>query len=82
MEFSSHDLRRTFSTIADSLNIGFYATKRLLNHKMRHDVTAGYIVSDVERLRAPMEAISQTILQIVGRAPANVVNFAARAEGL
>lgn len=47
--FTVHDLRRTFITIAESLDIPAYALKRLLNHKMTNDVTAGYIIADVER---------------------------------
>lgn len=46
-----HDLRRTFITIAESLDISAYALKRLLNHKMNNDVTAGHIIIDAERLR-------------------------------
>lgn len=58
-----HDLRRTFITIADSLDISAYALKRLVNHRTdRGDVTAGYIVSGVERLREPMERIARAIL--------------------
>ncbi len=60
--FTLHDLRRTFITIAESLDIPAYALKRLLNHKDPNDVTAGYIVSDVERLRIPMQRISDFIL--------------------
>lgn len=44
--FTLHDLRRTFITIAESLDIPAYALKRLMNH----DLTADYIVMDVERL--------------------------------
>ena len=55
--YTLHDLRRTFITIAESLDIPPYAIKRLVNHKMSNDVTAGYIVSDVERLRRPAQAI-------------------------
>ena len=62
--FSLHDLRRTFITIAESLDIPAYALKRLLNHKMANDVTAGYIISDVGRLRAPMQKISDHILAL------------------
>ena len=57
-----HDLRRTFITIAESLDIPAYALKRLLNHRDPNDVTAGYIVADVNRLRGPMEKISLFIL--------------------
>lgn len=66
VQFSAHDLRRTFITIAESLDISAYALKRLLNHKMNHDVTAGYIVADVERLRKPMQQICDYILSAAG----------------
>ena len=58
--------RRTFITIAESLDIPAYALKRLLNHKMTNDVTAGYIVADVERLRKPMQLITDFILKCMG----------------
>lgn len=61
--FSLHDLRRTFATIADNIDLPAYALKRLLNHKMHHDVTAGYIMHDVERLRKPMEEIADFLLK-------------------
>ncbi|ALG67358.1 tyrosine-type recombinase/integrase [Beggiatoa leptomitoformis] len=63
--FNCHDLRRTFATLAEGLDISSYAIKRLLNHKQNQDVTAGYIVVDVERLREPMEKITAVILQAV-----------------
>lgn len=62
VQFSIHDLRRTFITIAESLDIPAYALKKLLNHKMNNDVTAGYIMLDVERLRNPMQMITDYIL--------------------
>ena len=61
--FTVHDLRRTFITIAEGLEISAYALKRLMNHKMNSDVTAGYIVTDVERLRKPMQQISHYMLK-------------------
>ena len=61
--FTIHDLRRTFITLAESLDISAYAVKRLINHKMTNDVTAGYIISDVERLRKPMQMITDTLLR-------------------
>jgi len=61
--FTVHDLRRTFITIAESLDIPAYALKRLLNHKMKNDVTSGYIMTDVERLRRPMQLISDYLLK-------------------
>jgi hypothetical protein len=60
--FSVHDLRRTFITVAESLDIPAYALKRLLNHRAAGDVTAGYIVIDVERLRRPMQHITDFLL--------------------
>jgi integrase len=65
IEFKLHDLRRTFITIAESLDIPAYALKRLLNHKFSNDVTAGYIVPSTERLREPMQRISSYILSNV-----------------
>lgn len=64
--FMLHDLRRTFITVAESLDIPAYALKRLLNHKMTQDVTAGYIVMDVERLRVPMQKITDHLLKLAG----------------
>ena len=66
IEFTVHDLRRTFITIAESLDIPAYALKRLMNHKMTNDVTAGYIIVDVERLRKPMQLITNYILKSAG----------------
>ncbi len=66
IQFTVHDLRRTFITIAESLDIPAYALKRLLNHKMNGDVTAGYIILDVERLRKPMQMIADFILRKIG----------------
>ena len=63
INFTVHDLRRTFITIAESLDISVYALKKLLNHKMSSDVTAGYIVIDVERLRKPMQMITDYLLE-------------------
>lgn len=37
-----------------------------MNHKMSNDVTAGYIIVDVERLRKPMQLITDYILKCMG----------------
>ncbi|HCE5421670.1 TPA: integrase family protein [Legionella pneumophila] len=66
VHFTVHDLRRTFITIAESLDISAYALKRLMNHKMTNDVTAGYIITDVERLRKPMQLITDYFLKCMG----------------
>ncbi len=64
VRFTLHDLRRTFITIAESLDIPAYALKRLLNHRADGDVTGGYIVMDVERLRGPVERIAARIREL------------------
>lgn len=75
IEFSLHDLRRTFITIAESLDIPAYALKRLLNHKMSNDVTAGYIITDIERLRRPMQHITDYLLKCMGIVKSNPVEL-------
>lgn len=60
--FTCHDLRRTFATIAESLDLSGYTVKALLNHKQQTgDVTGGYIVLNVDRLREPMQKITNAI---------------------
>ncbi len=82
IEFSFHDLRRTFITIAESLDISHYALKRLLNHKDNSDVTAGYIILDIERLREPMERISQRIESFIKCNPddSNIIDLQKRSR--
>ena len=66
IHFTVHDLRRSFITIAEELDISTYALKRLMNHKMSNDITAGYIVADVEGLRKPMQQINNYLLKCMG----------------
>lgn len=73
IRFTIHDLRRTFVTIAESLDISAYAVKRLVNHKMSSDITAGYIVTDVERLRQPMQKITDYMLKSAGYKPSATI---------
>lgn len=76
VDFMPHDLRRTFTTIAEAQNLSRYTLKRLLNHKEGDDVTGGYIVLDTERLREPVEAIERQILKLAGIEPvADVVSL-------
>lgn len=71
--FTLHDLRRTFITVAERLDTPGYALKRLLNHKDPNDVTEGYIIFDVERLRAPMQKITDFFMEHFTKEPADVV---------
>jgi len=72
--FSPHDLRRTFVTTAESLNLSPYTIKRLVNHKLSNDITARYIGSDVDRLREPMQAVTKRLLELIaGKADDKVI---------
>jgi len=68
-EVTLHDLRRTFISIAESLDFSKYTLKKLVNHSMEDDVTAGYIVWDVERIREPMQKITDYILTLAELKP-------------
>lgn len=63
LRVTCHDLRRTFATVAESLDIPAYAVQALLNHKTSGDVTAGYIQITPDRLRGPMERITEYLLK-------------------
>jgi len=64
VNFTLHDLRRTFATTAESLDISHYAIKKLINHKTdQSDVTEGYIQMGAERLRKPMQQITDYVLK-------------------
>ena len=64
IRFTLHCLRRSFVTIAESLDIPHYALRQLLNHRASSDVTGGYIVIDVERLRRPVARVAERILEL------------------
>ncbi|MFA5924729.1 MAG: integrase family protein [Methylococcaceae bacterium] len=82
MPFAMHDLRRTFVTIAESLDISSFAVKALVNHKSGDDVTSGYIQLNVERLRKPMQTITDFILKSAGIKAADVVELKPTAQGV
>ena len=64
IRFSFHDLRRLFITTAESLDISTYAMKALVNHSLNGDVPGGYIVSDPERLRTPMQRTEDHLIKL------------------
>ncbi|UOG91520.1 MAG: integrase family protein [Candidatus Thiothrix sulfatifontis] len=65
IHWEMHDLRRTFATTAENIGIRGYTLKRLINHKTgAADVTGGYIVTDVESLREPMQTITDKLLSL------------------
>lgn len=76
VHFTLHDLRRTFITLAESLDIPAYALKKLVNHRVKGDVTEGYIIMGVERLRKPVQQITDHILSLAEiRKTAEVVHL-------
>lgn len=65
IKFCLHDLRRTFITVAESLDIPYAALKKLLNHSDGNDVTGGYLQITTDRLREPMERINSRLLELM-----------------
>ncbi len=80
--FTMHDLRRTFVTIAESLDVSSYTVKALVNHKGVKDVTGGYIQLDVERMRKPMQTITNFMLKSAGvKAKGKVISINSKKAG-
>lgn len=76
ISFSCHDLRRTFATIAESLDLSKYSVKALLNHKQQtSDVTGGYIILNVDRLREPMQKITNALQERIKTQHGQVVQL-------
>ena len=59
------DLRRTFITLGEGLDIGRYTLKRLANHALSADVTEGYLVLTSEELRKPSEKIHNRLDELL-----------------
>lgn len=65
--FTFHDLRRTFSSVANRLAIGSYTIKRLINHTIEddpNDITDGYVQVSFEDLQNAMNMIEDIILPL------------------
>lgn len=62
-EFSPHDCRRTFATIAEAVKLPLTMIKRLMNHATNGDVTGGYIFTEEQTLRRAIEQIAEFIQQ-------------------
>ncbi|MCG7869354.1 MAG: tyrosine-type recombinase/integrase [Candidatus Thiodiazotropha taylori] len=80
VEFKLHDLRRTYATILDMMDLSRNTIKRLLNHKSGYDVTDEYIVSDVERFRKPVQQVADFLKERIGiqGRRSNVIPFKGR----
>lgn len=79
INWSPHDLRRTALTVMESMDVSAYALKRIAAHSQDGDVTAGYLMDDVNRLRVPMERLEGTALAAKGRG--NVVPIGHKDSG-
>ena len=81
VNFMLHDLRRTFITKAESLDLSYYVLKNLVNHSVSendNDVTENYIIKDPERLRKPMQQVTDALLARINKKEEdenNVVSF-------
>ena len=60
-ELRTHDLRRTFSTVAEEM-ASYAVLKRLLNHRALADVTGRYPKVDEDRLREELARIERAML--------------------
>jgi integrase len=63
--FTFHDLRRTFLTMGEKLDVPPYALKRLVNHSVSNDMKGRYLVLDIERLRSHMSRITNSFLDLL-----------------
>jgi integrase len=61
VQFSPHDCRRTFATIAEAVSLPETMIKRMLNHSTTNDVTGGYIVTENETLRQAINRVASYI---------------------
>jgi integrase len=62
--FMLHDLRRTFLTVAERLALSYVVLRKLANHSCRIDTTLDYVVVDIQRLREPMQKITDALLTL------------------
>lgn len=75
LQFCPYDLRRGFSTVAESLDLSTLTIKRLMNHRTAEaDVTSGYIGRDPRRLAVAMQRVCDRFMELATR-PANVVEL-------
>lgn len=64
IKISAHDLRRTFTTVAESSDISETALKALINHTLGSDVTSGYVQMTIQRLREPAQRVCDKMKEL------------------
>jgi integrase len=69
IKVSAHDLRRTFSTVAESADISPMALKALVNHSLGGGITERYIQMTTERLREPVQKVCDKLKTLCGIVP-------------
>jgi len=63
--FSRHDLRRTFMTIGEGIDVSWLSLKRLSNHiSGESGVSEGYVVINLERLRRASRKVEEEMLRL------------------
>ncbi len=78
VKFSSHDLRRTFMTIAETkCGLPMTVIKTLVNHVTDSDETMGYIRHDEPTIRESLDKIESYIAKQIKPDSQNVSQFKA-----
>jgi integrase len=75
IEFSSHDLKRTFLTIGEAAQIPFSLLKALANHKTDSDVTGGYINPEAQTMKEAAFKIADYIQAHTAQYRDNVITL-------
>lgn len=65
ISISPHDLRRSFATLAESLDLSAFALASMLNHVVP-GTTSGYVQLNVERPRAPVQKVADRLKELCG----------------
>jgi len=67
IRFTFHDIRRTFASCVSGTVADGYELKRLLNHAVgSNDVTGGYVIHNMQKLRRIVQEATDYILNLCG----------------
>lgn len=73
LDYTLHDIRRTFTTIASQLGYNVWMVNALTNHKSQDVTGKHYVHHAIENLRAPIEKVSREILRLASQSSGKVV---------
>lgn len=65
IDFSPHDIRRTFLAVAKSAGVDFDIRKQMVNHTPQDVTSKHYEVQDPEDLRPAMQAVYKRVMELV-----------------